>query len=36
MGGLRKGNVALNRKVLADLAMHQPEAFAAIAKTLQA
>ena len=36
MGGLRKGGVALNRKVLADLAMHQPEAFAAIAKTLQA
>ena len=36
MGGLRKGGITLNRKVLADLAVHQPEAFAAIAKTLGA
>ncbi len=36
MGGLRKGGIELNRKVLADLAVHQPEAFAAIVKTLQA
>lgn len=36
MGGLRKSGVSLNRKVLADLAVHQPEAFAAIVKTLDA
>lgn len=36
MGGLRKSGSALNRKVLADLALHQPEAFAAIAKTVTA
>jgi large subunit ribosomal protein L20 len=30
MGGLRKGDVALNRKVLADLAMNDPAAFAAV------
>ena len=36
MGGLRKSGVTLNRKVLADLAVHQPEAFAAIVKTLDA
>ncbi len=35
MGGLRQGGITLNRKVLADLAVHQPEAFTAIAKTLQ-
>ena len=27
MGGLRKADVALNRKALADLAMHEPDAF---------
>jgi len=27
MEGLRKANAALNRKMLADLAMHDPEAF---------
>ena len=27
MGALRKSNVALNRKALADLAMHEPDAF---------
>ena len=27
MGGLRKANVELNRKALADLAMHHPDAF---------
>ena len=36
MGGLRKGGITLNRKVLADLAVHQPEAFTAIVKTLGA
>lgn len=30
MGGLRKADVQLNRKVLADLAMHDPVAFAAV------
>ncbi|SRR5690625_3369229 len=30
MGGLRKSNVELNRKVLADLAVHDPDAFAAV------
>ena len=30
MGGLRKANIDLNRKVLADLAMNHPEAFKAI------
>ncbi len=27
MGALRKADVALNRKALADLAMHEPDAF---------
>lgn len=31
MHGLRLAGVELNRKVLADLAVHEPEAFAAIA-----
>ncbi|MGB3180382.1 MAG: 50S ribosomal protein L20 [Cyclobacteriaceae bacterium] len=30
MGALKKANVDLNRKVLADLAMHHPDAFKAI------
>lgn len=30
MGGLKKANIDLNRKVLADLAMNHPEAFKAI------
>jgi len=30
MGKLSKSNIGLNRKVLADLAMNQPEAFKAI------
>lgn len=33
MGSLRKADVQLNRKVLAYLAMHDPEAFAAVVKT---
>jgi large subunit ribosomal protein L20 len=32
IGGLVKAGVALDRKVLADLAVHEPEAFAALAK----
>ncbi|MEM1126430.1 MAG: 50S ribosomal protein L20 [Bacteroidota bacterium] len=30
MGALRKSDVQLNRKVLADLAVHDPKAFAAV------
>ncbi|MDA1028246.1 MAG: 50S ribosomal protein L20 [Bacteroidetes bacterium] len=30
MGSLRKADIELNRKVLADLAMHDPKAFAAV------
>lgn len=30
MGGVKKANIDLNRKVLADLAMNHPEAFEAI------
>jgi large subunit ribosomal protein L20 len=30
MGGLKKANINLNRKVLADLAMNHPEAFRGI------
>ena len=32
MGGMKAAKLGLNRKVLADLAMNHPEAFAAIAK----
>src|SRR5690625_7998758 len=35
MGGLRKSNVELNRKVLADLAVHDPDAFAAVVAQAQ-
>lgn len=30
MGGLHKAGIKINRKVLADLAMNQPEAFKAV------
>ena len=30
MGSLRKANVTLNRKALADLAMHEPDAFSRV------
>jgi len=30
MGKIKANNIELNRKVLADLAMNHPEAFAAI------
>lgn len=33
MDGLRKSNVGLDRKILADLAVHDPKAFAAVAET---
>ena len=32
MAGLKKAGIGLNRKVLADLAVHDPKAFIAIAK----
>jgi large subunit ribosomal protein L20 len=32
MGQINKGAYQLNRKVLADLAMNEPQAFAAIVK----
>jgi len=35
MGAIHKKNIDLNRKVLADLAMNQPEAFAAIVKIVK-
>jgi len=33
MGELRKANIELNRKVLADLAMHEPNAFRRVVET---
>lgn len=33
---LNKADIALNRKVLADLALHHPEAFAGVVKESQA
>ena len=35
MGKLKKANIDLNRKVLADLAMNHPDAFKAIIKKLK-
>jgi len=35
MGKMIKGGIELNRKVLADLAMNQPKAFAAIVKKVK-
>lgn len=35
MGGIKKANIDLNRKVLADLAMNHPEAFEAIIKKVK-
>ena len=35
MGALKKHNVDLNRKVLADLAMNEPEAFKAIVEKVK-
>ena len=35
MGKLNKKGIALNRKVLADLAMNHPKAFAEIVKTVK-
>ena len=36
MDGLKKSGVELDRKVLADLAVHEPEAFAGLVKQAQA
>lgn len=36
MCGLRSANVSLNRKVLADLAAHEPQAFEALVQTARA
>jgi large subunit ribosomal protein L20 len=35
MGKIKKANIDLNRKVLADLAMNHPEAFKAVVKKLK-
>lgn len=35
MGALKKANIDLNRKVLADLAMNHPEAFKAIVEKVK-
>ena len=35
MGALRKGGVELNRKALADLAMHEPQAFTKVVEHVQ-
>lgn len=35
MGALKKNEIELNRKVLADLALHHPEAFKAIVDTVK-
>ncbi len=35
MGGMKNSGIELNRKVLADLAMNHPEAFAAIVKKVK-
>ena len=35
IAGLKKANVEIDRKVLADLAVHEPEAFGAIVKQAQ-
>lgn len=35
MGSLKKAGIELNRKVLADLAMNHPEAFAAIVNKIK-
>ncbi|NLA15684.1 MAG: 50S ribosomal protein L20 [Bacteroidales bacterium] len=35
MGKVNKSNIGLNRKVLADLAMNNPQAFEAIVKSLK-
>ncbi|MCR5079274.1 MAG: 50S ribosomal protein L20 [Bacilli bacterium] len=33
MDGLKKSNIAINRKMLSEIAIHDPEAFAGLCKT---
>jgi large subunit ribosomal protein L20 len=35
ISGLKKKNVELDRKILAELAVHEPKAFAAVAKAVK-
>ena len=35
IAGLKKAQIALDRRVMADLAVHEPEAFGAIVKSAQ-
>jgi large subunit ribosomal protein L20 len=35
MGAVKKNNIELNRKVLADLAMNHPDAFEAVVKAVK-
>lgn len=35
MGGLKKANINLNRKVLSELAIHNPEDFAKLVETVK-
>jgi large subunit ribosomal protein L20 len=35
IGALRKADITLNRKVLADLAMHEPDAFTRVVEQAQ-
>jgi large subunit ribosomal protein L20 len=35
MGKVKAGNIALNRKVLADLAMNHPDAFKAVVEKVK-
>ncbi len=36
MGGIKKANIEINRKVLADLAMNHPDAFKAVVDQVKA
>ena len=36
MGGVKKANIEINRKVLADLAMNHPDAFKAVVDQVKA
>ena len=36
MGGLKKANIALNRKMLADVAVRDPQAFSKIVEMAKA
>jgi large subunit ribosomal protein L20 len=36
MGAMKKTNITLDRKILAELAVHEPQAFKAVAETAKA